>query len=212
MLSLSAARAMVVAEADPLEAIEVPLSESLGLVLAEPAVADVDLPAFDRAGQDGYAVRAADAQERARLTVVGARRPRGVVSLGANETALVAAGDPMPIGADAVVRTEHTRPESKAVVVLHGAEPGANVVPRGRYLSAGVEVAPAGQRITLPLVGLLAAQGHVYPLCHRRVRVAVLAVGDQWVGPGDAPVMHRERNATGARQQIPQFRQMLAAP
>jgi molybdopterin molybdotransferase len=47
------------------------------------------------------------------------------------------------------------------------------------------------------MVGLLAAQGCVHPVCHRRVRVAVLAVGDHLVGPGDAPVMHRERNAAG---------------
>jgi molybdopterin molybdotransferase len=37
----------------------------------------------------------------------------------------------------------------------------------------------------------------VQPVCHRRARVAVVAVGDDLVGPGDAPVMHRERNAAG---------------
>ena len=48
------------------------------------------------------------------------------------------------------------------------------------------------------MVGLLASQGCVHPVCHRRVRVAVLAVGDHLVGPAEAPVMHRERNAANA--------------
>jgi molybdopterin molybdotransferase len=47
------------------------------------------------------------------------------------------------------------------------------------------------------MVGLLAAQGCIHPVCHRRVRLAVLAVGDHLVGPGEAPVMHRERNSAG---------------
>lgn len=208
MLSLGEARAKIVAEAVPLEAIEVCLSEALGLVLAEPAVADVDLPAFDRAALDGYAVRAADAAAGARLEVVGLRGPRGEVTIRRGESARVAAGDPLPVGADAVVRTEDTRPEPnvgppRAVAVLRPAEAGLNVVARGYYLRAGVELAPAGRRVTLPLVGLLSAQGYVHPLCHRRARVAVVAVGDQWVGPGEAPVMHRERNATGPAVVVP---------
>ncbi len=69
--------------------------------------------------------------------------------------------------------------------------------PRGYYLAAGSTLAPVGTRLRLPMVGLLAAQGCVHPVCHRRVRVAVLAVGDHLVGPGEAPVMHRERNAAG---------------
>ncbi|MDR3636846.1 MAG: molybdopterin molybdotransferase MoeA [Isosphaeraceae bacterium] len=202
MLSLVEARAKVVEGVEPLEAIEVSLTEALGLVLAEPVVADVDLPSFDRAALDGYAVRAADAAEGARLSVVGFRRPCGEVTVGPNESARVAAGDPMPVGTDAVIRTEDTRPEPnvgppRAIEVRRPAERGLNVVARGYYLRAGVELASAGRRVTLPLIGLLSAQGCVHPLCHRRVRVAVLAVGDHWVGSGEAPVMHRERNATG---------------
>lgn len=202
MLSLAEARGRILAEAEPGEAIEVALTEAVGLVLAEPAIADVDLPPFDRAAFDGYAVRACEGLEGARLHVVGAGRSRGEIELGRNEAARVSTGDPMPIGADAVIRTEDTRPEPnvgppRVVAILRGAEPGRNVVARGYFLPAGTELAPAGTRIRTPMVGLLAAQGCVHPVCFRRVRVAVLAVGDHLVGPGDAPVMHRERNAAG---------------
>lgn len=207
MLSVAEARARILERAGPGDAIEVPLPEALGLVLAEPAVADVDMPPFDRAGFDGYALRAADAAPGAYLRVVGLRgegEGEGTVGVevGPDEAARVTAGDPLPIGADAVVRTEDTRPDPghgppRIVSILRAIEPGQNVLPRGFYLRAGAVLAPAGARLRLPMVGLLAAQGCVHPVCHRRVRVAVLAVGDHLVGPGEAPVMHRERNAAG---------------
>ena len=58
MLSYAEARSRVLALAAPLEGIEIALSEAVGLVLAEPLAGDVDLPPFDRAGHDGYAVLA----------------------------------------------------------------------------------------------------------------------------------------------------------
>lgn len=204
MRSLADAEAEIVGRAEPGEAVEVPLSEALGLVLAEPAVGDVDQPPFDRAAYDGYALRANDAHRGARQRLVARRRGQGCgeVELGPGVAVRVTAGDPMPFGADAVLRTEDSRPEPsigppRLVEVLRPVEPGGNVVPRGDALRAGTVLAPAGTRIGLPLIGLLAAQGCVHPVCHRRARVAVLAVGDDLVGPGDAPVMHRERNSAG---------------
>jgi molybdopterin molybdotransferase len=206
MVSLAEARAVVLGEAEPVESVEVGLTEALGLVLAEPLSGDVDLPPFDRALHDGYAARADDARAGSRLRVVGPRRggraAPAEVTLGPGEAAHVTAGDPLPVGADAVVRTEDSRPDPgvgppREVVVLRTPGAGQGVVPRGYYLAAGATLASAGERLRLPMVGLLAAQGCVHPVCHRRVRVAVLAVGDHLVGPAEAPVMHRERNAAG---------------
>jgi molybdopterin molybdotransferase len=204
MWSLADAQARILEWAEPGEAIEVPLSESVGLVLAEPAFSDVDQPPFDRAAHDGYALRAADSAPGVRRGLVARRRGRGCgeVEVGPGRAVRVAAGEAMPVGADAVVRTRDSRVEPghgrpRFVEVLRPLAPGANVIPRGERLRAGTLLAPAGTRLSLSLVGLLAAQGCVHPICHRRARVAVLAVGDELVGPGDAPVMHRERNAAG---------------
>ena len=116
MLSLAAARERILSEAEPGEAIETPLSEAIGLVLAEPLISDVDLPPFDRAAQDGYAVRSIDTIKDARLKVVGLKRggkPRKTaeIQLNRGEAVRVLAGDPMPVGADGVLRTEESRPE-----------------------------------------------------------------------------------------------------
>jgi molybdopterin molybdotransferase len=214
MLSLLEARTRVLSEAEPSEGIETALSEAMGLILAELLYADVDLPPFDRAAVDGYAVRASDALAGTQLRVIGPGRGEGLLSAGqavdSGECTLVAAGDPMPVGADAVVRVEDSRPEPgfgggppRELTVLKGTEAGRNVVPRGFYQRVGDRLASSGSRVTPAMVGLLAAQGCVHPICHRRARVSVIAVGEHLVGPGEAPVMHRERNAAGLTAVIP---------
>ena len=195
----------ILALAEPGEPIEVSLVDALGLVLAEPAVADVDLPPFDRASTDGYAVRAAEAGLGTLLRVAGPRwsnRPADDV-LEAGEAIRVECGDPLPAGADAVIRLDEVRPDpetgpTRVIEALRGLEPGREVSRRGLLLEAGTMLAPEGTRLKAPMVALLASQGCVHPVCHRRVRVAVMAVGDHLVGPAEAPVMHRERNAANA--------------
>src|SRR5258708_32889510 len=57
----------------PLQAARVRITHALGRVLASDLVAETDVPAFDRAGVDGFAVRAADtigAGDRAPLRLV----------------------------------------------------------------------------------------------------------------------------------------------
>ena len=204
-LSVSEARERIVALAEPGEAIEVSLGEALGLILAESVEADVDHPPFDHAARDGYAVRAAEAHTGAFLRVIEARRSRRTSDPGieAGEAARVLAGDPLPPGADSVVRPSGVRPDpatgpTRVIEVRRAAEANRDVTFRGAYLSAGATVLSAGTRIKPALIPLLASQGCVHPLCHRRVRVSIVAVGDQWVGPAEAPTMNRERNATSA--------------
>jgi len=50
----------------PLGSERVPLAEALRRVLAEPVIAGVDVPNFDRSNVDGFAVRAADTIEASR--------------------------------------------------------------------------------------------------------------------------------------------------
>ncbi|MGB8507514.1 MAG: hypothetical protein WCD76_03835, partial [Pyrinomonadaceae bacterium] len=57
-------------QALPFERVE--LDDALGRVLAEDVRADTDLPPFDRAQMDGYAVRSEDLMDApARLRIVG---------------------------------------------------------------------------------------------------------------------------------------------
>src|SRR6185503_11903589 len=90
----------------------VALSESVGRVLAADIIADTDLPPFDRAQMDGYAVRAADvANTPARLRIVGesAAGAGWHQEMNAGEAVRIMTGAPVPTGADAVQQVELTR-------------------------------------------------------------------------------------------------------
>src|SRR5258705_6937930 len=90
-------RFQAVLDLRPLAAEVVPLAAALGRVLAEDIRSPVDVPSFDRANVDGYAVRAADTfgaselQPR-RFVIAG-----GSISTGTIPQAAVAAGQAMPI-------------------------------------------------------------------------------------------------------------------
>ena len=199
MVPLADAVARALGLAAPIGAIEVSLAEAVGLVLAEPVVADVDLPPFDRASGAGYAVRSAEAKPGVLLRVARPWTDDGH-EIEPGEAAPVGHGDAMPVGADAVVGLADVRPDpiagpARVVEVLRAVDPGRSVVRRGVTLAAGSVLAGAGERLRPSVVALFAAQGCVHPVCHRRVRVAIVAVGDHLIAPADDPVLHHERNA-----------------
>jgi molybdopterin molybdotransferase len=96
-----------------LEPEEVSLREAAGRVLATAITSDLDIPGFDRATMDGYAV-VADSTEgatpynRVSLTVVGDALPGAPFSgaIGHGQAVRIMTGAPMPNGGDAVLPAE----------------------------------------------------------------------------------------------------------
>jgi molybdopterin molybdotransferase len=170
----------------------VPLEEALGRVLAEDARADTDLPPFNRAQMDGYAVRAADLRETpARLRLVGeAAAGRGFTGeLSHGEAVRIMTGAPLPAGADSVQQVEVTREVDggEFVIIERATTPGQFVVPRGSEVRAGTIVLRAGDTVTAPRAAVLAAFGYARVLVRRQPRVAVLATGTELVSVGARP-------------------------
>lgn len=168
-----------------------PLIECLGLTLTEDIVSDVESPPFDKALMDGYAVQAADvATGRAELQVLeeitAGRTPNCTIRPGT--AAQIMTGAPLPAGADAVVRVEETKRDG-TVVHIDGrpAQPEMNVLRRGGVLRAGETVLAAGEVLTPSRIGVLAELGWARVPVRRRLRIAVLATGDELV-PVDAPL------------------------
>jgi molybdopterin molybdotransferase len=128
-ISLAEAQRRIVERAKPVEGERVPVERAAGRVLAEPAVAAVDLPPFPSSAMDGYAVRAGDVRPGAALVVVGtaaAGAPYGR-PLGPGEAVAIATGGVVPDGADAVVPVERTREVGGNVEVDGPAAIGAHV-------------------------------------------------------------------------------------
>jgi molybdopterin molybdotransferase len=161
-------------------------------VLAEAIVADRDFPPFARATRDGYAIRSADvAHVPVALDVVGevkaGEKLDRIPEVGTRQAASIMTGAPVPAGADAVVMVEHTTQESSAVEITQSVRPGENIVPRGAEARAGSILADRGTRLNESMVALAASVGKSQLQVYKRLRVAVLATGDEIVDVDTAP-------------------------
>jgi molybdopterin molybdotransferase len=193
MIPVPEAVRIVCEKAAQLEVVRVPLADALGHTLAEDVFADCDLPPFDRAQMDGYAVRSEDFDARvpARLRVVGeaaaGRGWRGEVQKG--EAVRIMTGAPLPAGADGVQQVELTREtdEGEFVEVARATEPGQFYVPRGSEIRAGERVLRAGEEINAARMAVLASFGYANVPVRRRPRVAVLATGTELVPVAEKP-------------------------
>jgi molybdopterin molybdotransferase len=168
------------------------LGEAMGRILAEDIVADSDLPPFDRAQMDGYAVRAADvAGVPARLRIVGesAAGAGWHHEMKAGEAVRIMTGAPVPVGADAVQQVELTRESDDGAVVeiLEPVQAGRSIVKRAAEIKAGETVLRAGEDINPAMIATLASFGYSQVKVGRRPRVAVMATGSELVDVDQKP-------------------------
>jgi molybdopterin molybdotransferase len=171
------------AQALPSEAVR--LAEAAGRVLAEPALAAVDLPPFASSAMDGFAVRATDTPGTLPVVSrVAAGRP-SPQPLPPEAAAAIATGGVVPDGADAVVPVEQTVEQDSRVEISEEARPGAHIRPRGGDVRSGDVVVESGVRLGATQIGALAAAGVSEVRCARRPRVAVLATGTELRAPGE---------------------------
>jgi putative molybdopterin biosynthesis protein len=169
----------------------VPLREARGRVLAERIDAAFDVPGFDRASMDGYAVRGrdtfgADEADPVELDLVGAVHAGAEpdVSVGEGEAAEISTGAVMPPGADAVVIVERTEERDGRVVVRKAVAPGDSVMLAGADVAAGARALGPGTPITPREIGLLSALGVEEVPVRGRPLVGIVSTGDELVRPG----------------------------
>src|SRR5436305_6558433 len=150
MIPIAEAIKIVLQHSARLGSESVPLTESIGRILAEDIIADADLPPFDRAQMDGYAVRAADvANTPARLKIVGesAAGAGWHHEMKAGEAVRIMTGAPVPVGADAVQQVELTRESGAEVEILQSVAAGRSIVRRASEIKSGETVLRAGEQI-----------------------------------------------------------------
>jgi molybdopterin molybdotransferase len=174
------------------------LLDSVGLILAEPVVADRNFPPFPRATRDGYAVRAADlAQLPATLHLAGEIKAGagGTIKLNAGEAAAIMTGAPVPPGADAVVMVEYSSQTGNHVEITKGVAAGDNIVPPGSEARRGERLLAPGTRLDHAAIAVAASAGKSHVLVYSKPRVAVLATGDELVDLDVPPAPHQIRNS-----------------
>ena len=214
-LTVAEALERVLAGVQVLPAVTLPILEALGQVLAEPAIAQDNLPPFANSAMDGYAVRAVDVAQTGRsrpvqlqvlADIAAGSVPDVVVSEGT--AARIMTGAPLPAGADAVVPVEETneawrnpeRPLPAQIEVYRPVQAGDYVRWPGEDMRVGVVVIPAGQRLRPQEIAVLAALGLAQVAVIRRPRVGLLATGDELIEIGEALRPGKIRNSNSYAQ------------
>jgi molybdenum cofactor synthesis domain-containing protein len=183
---------LVMGKAAPISRTErVALVDAGGRVVAADVVAAIDVPPFDRAAMDGYAVVAADtfgAGTHAPKTLrcvdrvfTGQVPARGISN---GECIEIATGAPMPAGAEAVVMVEETERAGDSINVLTPVYPRQNVGRRAADIAVGSVVVSAGQVLNPSQIGALAALGTRDVEVFARPTIAILSTGNEIAEPG----------------------------
>jgi len=177
----------------------VDLVDADGRILAEPIAAGRDVPHYDRAAMDGYAVRAEDTFGAGDRSPAVLRRVDDEsrddsegpddVELAPGEAVPVHTGSALPPGADAVVMVEHTETVGGEVEVFDAVPAGENVAPVGEDVEAGQPLFSAGHRLRPSDLGLLKSTGIADVRVREPPTVGVIPTGEELVqadpGPGE---------------------------
>ena len=206
MIEMEDAIRIVLEHTAPIEPATVDLMDALGRTLAEDVRSDINMPPFDKAAMDGYAVLGqdvADASEgRPAVLTVVEEIPAGKVPekpVQAGQAAQIMTGAPIPEGADTVVIVENTVSEfgGRQVKILAPTETGRNIARLGEDVQNGQVVLPAGTLIRPLEIGILAAVGAVRVPVYRQPMVGVVATGSEVVEPQHTPEAGQIRNSNG---------------
>ncbi len=191
LMSLDEALAALLAHISPLtDTHALPTLEADGRILAQDVVSSLQVPAFDNAAMDGYAVRSADVQEVGAELTVTQRIPAGHFgqALLPGQAARIFTGAPVPPGADAIVMQEQTEPVSAdmrhRVRFLATACAGQWIRRSGEDVRMGDAVLKRGQKLGPAQLGLAASLGLAQLQVMSRPKVALFSTGDELVMPG----------------------------
>ncbi|HQR22040.1 MAG TPA: molybdopterin molybdotransferase MoeA [Burkholderiaceae bacterium] len=169
----------------------IPLEEACGRTLAAEVIAPLDVPGFDRAAMDGFALRGSETagtseynplefrvlgQAMPGLPFVGSLPPRSAVR--------IMTGAPVPDGVDSVVPAEFATEADGQIVVTRPVAPGQHVGHRGEDLKAGSTALGIGRRLRPQDLGLVASLGLDRVTVVRQPRVRVLVTGYEVKAPG----------------------------
>jgi molybdopterin molybdotransferase len=167
------------------------LEEGAGRILAADLVSPVDVPGFDRAAMDGYALRGSEtagASEYNPLAfpVHGQAMP-GRPFTGAVPTHAairIMTGAPMPDGLDAVLPVEYATEAAGQIVISRPVAPGQHRGRRGEDIGEGAPALGGGRRLRPQDIGLIASLGLADISVVQRPRVRILVTGNEVKAPG----------------------------
>lgn len=187
LMPLDAALSQMLSRILPLSATEhVPLVQGFGRVTADDIISPLNVPGFDNSAMDGYAVRLADLEKQAPLPIAGKAFAGQPFSdeWPAGTCIRIMTGAPVPAGCDAVVMQEETEQHPDGIRFTAAVRAGQNIRRSGEDIREGAVVFPAGTKLSVAELPVLASLGIAEVVVVRKVRVALFSTGDELQLPG----------------------------
>lgn len=174
------------------------LERATGKILAQDVVAVKNLPSFDNAAMDGYALKFDDFNEPLSVAATVLAGDETEIALKKGECVKIMTGAKMPTNADTVV------PFEDAILQDGKLSPQSKVKKfnalryKGEEVKAGEILLKKGEILTPARVMMLAAQG-IYCVCvERELRIGIFSSGDEVVEPWQNASEEQIYNANGA--------------
>jgi molybdopterin molybdotransferase len=188
MISVTSARAKILAALTPVGVETIALANAHGRVLAKPVIARLTQPPANVSAMDGYALRAADGAAGNVLQIIGAA-PAGhpfAGSVGPGQAVRLFTGSFVPDGADCVIIQENVTASGDRFTIKETVTKAKNIRRAGQDFAVGDTLVPIGKKLGARDIGLAAAGNHPWLEVFRRPRIAILATGDEISLPGEA--------------------------
>ncbi|MDD4873742.1 MAG: molybdopterin molybdotransferase MoeA [Dehalococcoidales bacterium] len=168
------------------------IEDGLGRILAEDFMAVKNIPPFNRATMDGYAVKAIDTAgtsgDNPRIfDCIDYLYAGGISkkSISGGECIQITTGAKMPAGSDAVVITEDTCVENGRLKIYKPVYYGNNMISEGEDVKKGHIILKRDNFLTPARIGLFPSQGIQQVVVYEKPRVAIISNGEELVTLGE---------------------------
>lgn len=212
MIKFEEALNIIIKSVKTLDAESVQLEKSLGRILAEDVVSDMNMPPFDKSAMDGYACRYEDINNELEVIEL---IPAGEIpqkKITKNQCAKIMTGAMIPEGADCVLMVEHTKETGQDKIIYKkkvkeievcNIEPSnkrqLNICYMAEDIKAGDVVIKKGTKIRPQDIATMASVGYVSVSVAILPKVAVIPTGNEIVEPQFTPSVSQIRNSNGAQ-------------
>lgn len=169
----------------------IPLRNASSRVLAKDVVSQIDIPSFEKAAMDGFALKSSDTKKSTKqnpvfLKIVGkifaGNKKKNSISKG--ETIGVATGSPLPAGADAVIMIEDVIQTKTTIRITRKVKTQDNLALRGEEARKNQLILKRGTWLTPQDIGLIASIGLNKVSVFKQPSVGILATGSELTKPG----------------------------
>ena len=189
---------------------KVSLLQAQGRVLAENSISDINMPPFNKAAMDGFAIRESDISNELTIIETVAAGQTPTKSVEAGQATKIMTGAPVPEGADFVIQVELSELVDAQTVRFTGRTKN-NIIPFAEDVKAGDIVLNKGELMDARHMAVLASVGCVNPLVYKQPKVGIFSTGDEIVEPEYKPNASQIRNSNG-NQLVAQVMQCNALP